>query len=71
MTEMLQIDTVAEGIETQKQLDYFIQTKCRYLQGYFFSKPVSAAVSSEFLFEKWLGDAPLLTDISSNINSAS
>ena len=71
MTEMLQIDTVAEGIETQKQLDYFIQTKCRYLQGYFFSKPVSAAVSSEFLFEKWLGDAPLLTDISSDINSAS
>ena len=71
MTEMLQIDTVAEGIETQRQLDYFIATKCRYLQGYFFSKPVNAAISGEFLFEKWLSDPSVLSNTSNNLNSAS
>jgi diguanylate cyclase (GGDEF)-like protein len=70
MTEMLQIDTVAEGIETQKQLAYFIKTKCRYIQGYFFAKPANAAVSGEYLFEKWLSDERSLTEVSDEINNA-
>lgn len=54
MTKMLSMDTVAEGIESESQLTYFMQGDCRYLQGYFFSKPVKAAMAGEILLKKWL-----------------
>lgn len=31
---------VAEGVETQKHIDYLNNLECEYLQGYFYSKPV-------------------------------
>jgi EAL domain-containing protein (putative c-di-GMP-specific phosphodiesterase class I) len=31
---------VAEGVETQEQLDYLVEHKCSKIQGYFFSRPV-------------------------------
>lgn len=31
---------VAEGVETQLQLEYLIKYKCDFIQGYYFSKPV-------------------------------
>ncbi|WP_339671933.1 GGDEF and EAL domain-containing protein [Dasania marina] len=37
------LKTVAEGVETQQQLDYLIQLGCDYLQGYYLSKPLSEA----------------------------
>ena len=33
---------IAEGVETQLQLDYLTNLGCRYIQGYLFSKPVPA-----------------------------
>ena len=42
MAESLNIRCVAEGIETQQQVDFFKAQKCEYLQGFFYSKPVSA-----------------------------
>ena len=42
MAENLGMDTVAEGIETPEQVAFFVQTSCRYLQGYFFTKPLPA-----------------------------
>ena len=36
----LNYDVVAEGVETEAQLDFFKQQKCKYIQGYLFSKPL-------------------------------
>ncbi|MBX3705748.1 MAG: EAL domain-containing protein [Pseudomonadales bacterium] len=43
MAESLDMDTVAEGIETEEQLAFLLEHGCRRGQGYYFSRPVSAA----------------------------
>lgn len=35
----LELDIVAEGIETQEQWDFFSQRECGYMQGYLFLRP--------------------------------
>ncbi|MDP3032525.1 MAG: bifunctional diguanylate cyclase/phosphodiesterase [Rhodocyclaceae bacterium] len=42
MARSLGLQVIAEGIETQAQLDILRQMGCGYGQGYFFSKPVKA-----------------------------
>jgi EAL domain-containing protein (putative c-di-GMP-specific phosphodiesterase class I) len=42
MAHALGILTVAEGVETQRQLDYLIDVGCDVAQGYLFSRPVRA-----------------------------
>lgn len=42
MADSLQIDCVAEGIETKEQVAFFKEMGCEYLQGYFYSKPLPA-----------------------------
>jgi len=42
MAESLDMDSVAEGIETEEQLAFLTEHGCRRGQGYYFSKPVSA-----------------------------
>jgi EAL domain-containing protein (putative c-di-GMP-specific phosphodiesterase class I) len=42
LSSTLGIDTVAEGIEDESQRDRLRSLKCRYGQGYFFSRPVPA-----------------------------
>lgn len=39
----LGMQTVAEGVEQQEQLDILRQIGCTYIQGYFYSRPVPAA----------------------------
>ena len=41
MCEKLKIRTVAEGIETKKQVDFLKKIGCDIIQGYYFSKPIS------------------------------
>ena len=36
------LNTVAEGVETQEQLDLLVTLDCDQYQGYFFSRPVPA-----------------------------
>jgi diguanylate cyclase (GGDEF)-like protein len=38
----LQLDVVAEGVETKEQADFLLKNGCLYAQGYYYSKPVSA-----------------------------
>lgn len=42
-------ETIAEGVETQAELDILNARNCRLIQGYYFSKPLPAAA-----FEVWV-----------------
>lgn len=39
MTKKLNIDSIAEGIETKEQVNFLRNVKCDEIQGYYFSKP--------------------------------
>lgn len=41
MAHSLGMDVIAEGIETEEQLDLLIAQQCNHYQGYYFSKPVA------------------------------
>lgn len=43
MAKSLNLEVLAEGVETQKQLDFLKSMKCTEVQGYYFSKPISSA----------------------------
>ena len=43
MGEMLDLEVVAEGVETQEQLELIKGYKCRFYQGFYSSRPVPAA----------------------------
>lgn len=43
MSQKLGLKVIAEGAETQAQIDYLAQNGCYLIQGYFYSKPLSAA----------------------------
>jgi len=45
----LNLNVVAEGVETQAQLDYLRSHHCEEMQGYLFSKPMPLEEATEFL----------------------
>jgi diguanylate cyclase (GGDEF)-like protein len=45
----LDIEIVAEGVETEGQERFLLSAGCEFAQGYFFSKPVNAARATELL----------------------
>ncbi len=49
--EAMDLSVVAEGIETKTQLDLLRMLRCEFIQGYYFSKPVPAAIVSDLLAE--------------------
>jgi EAL domain-containing protein (putative c-di-GMP-specific phosphodiesterase class I) len=57
MAHSLGMKVVAEGIETEAQLDELKSLSCEYGQGHFFSKPVEALIAEK-----------LLTDLSGRID---
>lgn len=44
-------DIVAEGVETKEQVDYLTKRGVKYLQGYYFSRPIPAEQYIEFMKE--------------------
>jgi len=48
MAHSLGLKVVAEGVETKEQFELLNQLECDYLQGYYFSKPVTAKQLLEF-----------------------
>lgn len=48
----LGIEVVAEGVETNEQLEHLQQMKCGYGQGYFYSKPVDPKKAEELIRER-------------------
>jgi len=43
MAKTLTLPIIVEGVETQSQKDYLMSLGCRYMQGYFFHKPMPVA----------------------------
>lgn len=51
MAKQLNLLVVAEGVETEEELQVLREYGCRFVQGYYFSKPVSAQHIEEMLFQ--------------------
>lgn len=51
MAEAMNLNVVAEGIETSQQMEFLVDTGCQYSQGYHFSKPLPLED-----FEEWVGE---------------
>ena len=49
MVHSLELQVVAEGVETQGQMDFLKEQRCDELQGYLISRPVPAAQFAELL----------------------
>lgn len=49
MAHNLGLGVIAEGVETEAQLEFLQQTQCEEVQGFFFSKPVPAAQLIEYV----------------------
>ena len=42
MAKHLNLEVIAEGIETKEQLDILMANKCKEIQGFYYSQPLSA-----------------------------
>ena len=49
MGQRLQLEIVAEGVETQRQVDFLVAQNCEFAQGYLFGKPMSAEALADRL----------------------
>ena len=70
MGRNLNLKVVAEGVETQQQLELLHQQGCDEIQGYLFSKPVTAGEMAQMLEDRvtlQLPAAPLTTETQSPI----
>jgi diguanylate cyclase (GGDEF)-like protein/PAS domain S-box-containing protein len=52
LAHRLQLDVIAEGVETAEQVAQLQALACEYGQGYYFSRPMPAAAASSFI-ESW------------------
>ena len=52
LCENLNLKVIAEGVETQEQSDFLLANGCKYVQGYFYSHPLSAEDMTLLLQEK-------------------
>lgn len=48
MARTMGLDVVAEGVEDEEQLSLLVAEGCQYIQGYYFSRPVSTAQFLDF-----------------------
>ena len=55
LAKSLDMTVVAEGIETQEQVDFLKTTECDLIQGYFYSKPISAKDFEEYMASHRIG----------------
>lgn len=42
-------DCIVEGVESSEQLDFLRKENCRFMQGYFFAKPMSIEQVGDYL----------------------
>lgn len=49
MGKSLKLNVVAEGVETQAQVDFLLENGCRFMQGYLYSKPLNVTGFNKLL----------------------
>jgi diguanylate cyclase (GGDEF)-like protein/PAS domain S-box-containing protein len=49
MAKSLDLNLIAEGVETKEQLEFLRSEGCQYIQGFFFSQPLSAVDATSYL----------------------
>lgn len=62
IAEFLDVPVIAEGVETEEQLDRLKEMGCEMVQGYFFSKPVPAKDFEPFILQRKEVDKLLLEE---------
>jgi len=54
LAQSLNLNIIAEGVETKEQRDFLIKNDCEDIQGYFYSKPITADKMEKYLKENKL-----------------
>ena len=54
IAKSLNLDLIAEGVESEEQLDFLKSEGCKLIQGFYFSKPLSADKAYEYLQQHYL-----------------
>ena len=49
LAKTLDLEVVAEGVETKEQLDFLKENQCKIIQGYYFSKPLSVTEMTAYI----------------------
>lgn len=55
MAHLLDVPIIAEGVETQEQVSFLQTLDCVYMQGYFFSEPLSYEETKAYVTSKEIG----------------
>jgi len=53
MGHKMELNIIAEGVETKEQHEYLKVCKCNKIQGYFFSRPVPKEVAMKLIYENF------------------
>jgi len=59
MATGLKLNLIAEGVETEYQMDYLREKGCCEMQGYYFGKPISEQATTELLTQAPFGELAL------------
>lgn len=54
MAHSVNMSVIAEGAETQVQVDFLVEAECDYIQGYYFSKPLTQEEFERLLDESYI-----------------
>jgi diguanylate cyclase (GGDEF)-like protein len=52
LSKNMGLSVIAEGVETQQQKDFLLQNGCHYIQGYYYSQPITAKDMEEILIKQ-------------------
>ena len=57
IAKSMNLDLIAEGVESESQLQFLKDEGCRLIQGFYFSKPLSAEKARDYLQEHYLPES--------------
>ena len=53
IAKSLNLDLIAEGVETKEQLDFLFREGCHLIQGFYFSRPLNTDMALEYMKEHY------------------